>query len=156
MKKIILIIVLIFASTLSFGQNFKELAAYEFKSAESYETEKSKVLMSANYLFTTPADLNELNRLHAIQYIMKWMEGTPEYTFEIGEKAMELTKGNSDLLGLYLAAMTKAVLDNKEKPLSNDEIYNQAEELLVNYCSDSNNKMKPSKKIKSIIKNSKS
>jgi hypothetical protein len=83
---------------------------------------------------------------------MKWMEGTPDYTFEIGEKSMELTKGNSDLLGLYLAAMTKVVLENTDKDLNNETIYENAETLLVNYCSDKNNKMKPSKKIKKILK----
>ncbi|MFK7813343.1 MAG: hypothetical protein AB8B59_12690 [Maribacter sp.] len=69
---------------------------------------------------------------------------------------MDLTKGNSDLLGLYMAAMSKVVLENKGKKLTNDEIYSQSEELLVNYCSIADNKMKPSKKIKKIIKKSKS
>ena len=81
------------------------------------------------------------------------MEGTPDYTFEIGKEAMDLTKGNNDLLGLYLAAMSKVVLDEKgDEKLSNEQIYNQAEEILVNYCSDPDNKIKPSKKIKKIIK----
>lgn len=155
MKKIILIIAIAFAHNLSFGQNFKELAKYEFKTVESYETEKNNVLICANYLFNNPANQSELNRLTSIQYIMKWMEGTPDYSFEISEKAMELTKGNSDLLGLYLAAMSKVVLENKDEELNNQEVYDMAEEILVNYCSNSNNKMKPSKKIKKIIKSRK-
>ena len=80
------------------------------------------------------------------------MEGTPDYTFDIGEKAVKLTKGNSDLLGLYLAAMSKVVVENKGKKLDGESIYNQSENLLVNYCSDSANNMKPSKKIKKLIK----
>lgn len=155
MKKIILIIAIAFAHHLSFGQNFNELANYEFKTLESYETEKNNVLMCANYLFNNPANQAGLNRLLSIQYIMKWMEGTPDYTFEIGEKAMELTKGNSDLLGLYFAAMSKVVIENKDEELNNEEIYNKAEEILVNYCSNADNKMKPSKKIKKIIKSRK-
>ena len=155
MKKIILSIAIVLVHHISFGQNFNELANYEFKTIESYETEKSNVLMCANYLFDNPANQSELNRLSLIQYILKWMEGTPEYTFEIGEKAMELTKGNSDLLGLYFAAMSKVVIESKDKALNNEEIYNRAENLLVDYCSDAANKMKPSKKIKKIIKSRK-
>jgi hypothetical protein len=155
MKKFLLIIAIAFAHQFSFGQNFSELANYEFKTAESYQTEKGKVLLCANYLFNNPANQAELNRLTSLQYIIKWMEGTPDYTFEIGQKAMELTKGNSDLLGLYFAAMSKVVIENKEGELSNEEIYNRAEELLVNYCADSSNKMKPSKKIKKLIKSRK-
>lgn len=155
MKKIILIIAIAFAHHLSFCQNFNELANYEFKTVESYESEKNNVLMCANYLFNNPANQSEINRLRSIQYIMKWMEGTPDYTFEIDEKVIELTKGNPDLLGLYLAAMSKVVIENKDGELNNENIYNKAEEILVNYCSNSNNKMKPSKKIKKIIKNRK-
>ena len=156
MKTNVLLIVALFSGLLCNSQNFEEISKYEFKTVESYESEKGTVLKCANYLFDNPANLYELNRLNALQYIMKWMEGTPEYTFEIGEKAMELTKGNSDLLGLYLAAMSKSVIEHKGGPkLTNEEIYKKSEALLVDYCSDSSNKMKPSKKIKKILKSRK-
>lgn len=152
MKKIIFIALITLTSTITFGQNFSELAKTEFKSAESYKPAESQVLICANYLFSTPANQAELNRLNAIQYIMKWMSGTPDYTFDLGQKAMELTNSNTDLLGLYMAAMTKAVLENTSDKLSSDEIYNRAEKTIVNYCAIAENKAKPSKKIKQLIK----
>lgn len=155
MKKIIFIALLALSCTMSFGQNFSELAKTEFKSAESYKPAESQVLTCANYLFGSPADQAELNRLNAIQYIIKWMSGTPDYTFDLGEKAMKLTDGNSDLLGLYMAAMSKVVLENTAQKLSSDEIYTQSEKIMVNYCSITDNKMKPSKKIKQLIKEAK-
>lgn len=155
MKTFILTIAIVLTFNLSYGQNFAELEHYEFKTEESYKSEENKVLFCANYLFNNPANESELNRLTSIQYVMKWMMGTPDYTFDIGEKSMDLTKGNSDLLGLYMAAMSKVVLENTDEKLSGDEIYNQAEKILVNYCSDSDNKMKPSKKIKKILKSRK-
>lgn len=155
MKKITLIIAITFSFNILIGQNFTELANYEFETEESYKTEENKVLICANYLFNNPTKQAELNRLTSVQFIMKWMTGTPDYTFEIGGKSMELTKGNSDLFGLYMAAMSKIVIENKGEKLDNDEIYNRAEEILVNYCSNSDNKMKPSKKIKKILKSRK-
>ena len=155
MKKIILIIALAFSFNISIGQNFTQIDNYEFETVESYKTEIDKVLMCANYLFNNPANKGEINRLISIQYILKWMTGTPDYTFDIGDKSMELTKGNSDLLGLYMAAMSKVVIENKDEKLDSDEIYNRAEEILVNYCSNSDNKMKPSRKIKKILKSRK-
>ncbi|PCI35367.1 MAG: hypothetical protein COB60_03545 [Flavobacteriaceae bacterium] len=155
MKKIILIIAIAFTSNLSIGQNFTELASFEFKSVESYKTEENKVLLCANYLFDNPANQSGLNRLTSIQYIMKWMKGSPDYNFVIEEKSMKLTKGNDDLLSLYMAAMSKVVLENKGEKLSNDEIYNQAEGILIEYCANSDNKMKPSRKIKKILKSRK-
>ena len=155
MKKIALLFVFLFTLQFTTSQNFAELGSYEFTTIESYKTEQDKVLQCANYLFTTPANVNELNRLISLQYIMKWMTGTPDYTFEIDTKAMELTKGNDDLLGLYFAAMTKIVLENKGDKLSNEELYNKAENMLVNYCANPDFKMKPSRKIKKIIKSRK-
>ncbi|WP_412984751.1 hypothetical protein [Pontimicrobium sp. IMCC45349] len=155
MKKIILIIAIICTSNLSIAQNFTQLANYEFKNVESYKTEESKVLLCANYLFNNPANVSELNRLTSVQYIMKWMMGTPDYSFEISEESLKITKGNDDLLGLYMAAMTKVVLENKGDKLDSAQIHNQAKEILIAYCSNSENKMKPSKEIKRIIKSRK-
>jgi len=152
MKKIIFIALIALTSKISFAQNFSELANTEFKSKESFKSAESQVLICANYLFNTPADQAELNRLNALKYIMKWMEGTPDYTFDLGEKAMKLTNGETDLLGLYMAAMSKVVLENTGGKLSSDEIYNQSEKILVKYCAVTDNKIKPSKKIKQLIK----
>ena len=153
MKKILFFIALILTATSGIAQNFEELATYEFNSVENYKTAEPQVLEVANYLFETPANKAQIKRLNAIKYIINWMQGTPDYTFEISKEATDLTKGNSDLLGLFMAAMTKVVLDNSGESLSNEEIYIRAEELLVSYCADVKNHMKPSRKIKKIIKN---
>jgi hypothetical protein len=156
MKKIILTTCFLFSITLSFGQDFNQLSEYEFTDVESYKTQEANVLMCANYLFSKPMNKNDRNRYISLQYIIKWMSGTPDYTFDLGEKSMELTRGNQDLLGLYMAAMTKVVLENGDSKLNGEEIYQGAEDLLVEYCSDSSNNMKPSRKIKKIMKTRKS
>ncbi|PHS01825.1 MAG: hypothetical protein COA80_01790 [Leeuwenhoekiella sp.] len=154
MKKTLFFAALFLTISLTNAQNFEELANFKFESAESYKPAEPEVLQAANYLFENPANVAQVKRLNAVKFILNWMQGTPDYTFEISNKATELTKGNPDLLGLYMAAMTKVVLDNPEKSLSNTEIYNRSEELLVSYCANSENNMKPSRKIKKLIKNS--
>ncbi len=151
MKKIILILISILCYNLSSAQNFFELANYEFNAVESYKTQENNVITCANYILNTPNDKKNDKRLVASQFIMKWMTGTPDYTFEIGEKELELTKGNEALLMLYLASASKIVIEAKTS-LSNDDIYNQAEKLIVDYCEDPKNKTKGSKKIKKILK----
>lgn len=155
MKTILISVIALTICSTSFSQNFSQLKEYEFTSTESYRNEQNKVLNCVNYLFDNPVNKDELHRLISIQYIIKWMEGTPDFTFEIGEEAMELTKGRDDLFGLYLAAMTKVVLENKDGKLGNSEIYNRSEQILVDYCSYKENSIKPSKKIKRLIKSKK-
>ncbi|WP_111683068.1 hypothetical protein [Winogradskyella tangerina] len=153
MKKLILFIAIATTFNLSFSQNFDEIATYEFKDAESYSTEKPKVLACANYLFNNPVDTDGYNRLLALQYIMKWMEGTPDYTFEIGSDVLDLTKGSDDLFGLYLAAMSKVVLEeNGDTSLTSEQIHDKSVNILVDYCANKSNNIKPSKKIKKLIK----
>lgn len=152
MKKIIFIALIALTSKISFAQNFSELANIELKSKESCKSAESQVLSCANYLFNTPANQAELNRLNALKFIIKWMEATPNYAFVLGEKVMKLTNEDTDLLGLYMAAMSKVVLENTGGKLSSDEIYNQSEKILVKYCAVAENKIKPSKKIKQLIK----
>ena len=153
MKKLFLFTVVYLLAINIQAQNFEELADYKFDSEESYETAEPQVLKAANYLFESPANVTQIKRLNAVRYIINWMQGTPDYTFEISKNATDLTKGNSDLLGLYMAAMTKVVLDDSDKSLNTDEIYKRSEELLVTYCENPENHIKPSRKIKKLIKN---
>jgi hypothetical protein len=118
----------------------------DFKSAEP------EVLAAANYLFANPADLDKDKRLAATQFIMKWMEGTPDFTFAIDAEAMTLTEGSADLLGLYLAGMTKTVLEHSGEPLFDEELTKKAEQLLVSYVADEKNNIKPNKAIKKLLK----
>jgi hypothetical protein len=158
MRNIILILSLTFTFNTAFSQDFETLAKYEFKAIEDYKTSENTVLVSANYLLNTPSkgtDTEMLKRIIVLQYIMKWMEGTPDYTFEIGELATSLTKGNDDLFGLYLTTMSKVVLDNKGTTLSINQIHNKTQDLLITYCSDSKNKMKSTKSMKKIIRSRK-
>lgn len=52
--------------------------------------------------------------------------------------------------------MTKVVLENTGEKLNDDQVYEQAQEILIEYCSNPDNKFKPSKKMKKIIKSRKS
>jgi hypothetical protein len=151
MKKVFLCLVLVIYSLNLFAQDYTSLDSSQFKVKEDYVKAEPKVLECSNYLLSTPNEANNLNRLMAMEYILKWMEGT-SYTFEINANAVELTDGNKDLFGLYISTMPKVVLENKEVNLSADEIHNRVVSLLIAYCKNENNNMKPTKKLKKLMK----
>ena len=152
MKFLSVIFTITFVSTFSYAQNFADLANSEFSSETSYKEAEPDVLKCANYLFNTPADKGQINRLNSIQYIIKWMSGTPDYSFEIGSEATDLTRGNDDLFALYMAAMSKVVLESPDDEISNEVIYDRSEKLLLDYCANESNNIRPSKKIKKMLK----
>lgn len=146
----------VFTSISVSGQNFKELAQHQFTSTEEYKAQEENVLKSTDYLFNNPYDKNDVTRLYCVQFIMNWMQGTPEYTFDIGEDAMKLTKGNSDFLGLYLAALSKTVLESPDQKFTSEQIHQAAQDLLIDYSSKKENNLKPTRAMKKIMKNRRS
>ncbi len=152
MKKVFTLLLIVICSVSSYSQAYNELGDYKFESVDSYKKAEPQVLECANFLFKTSAKKEELKRANAKKYILNWMQGTPDYTFELGNEVLELTKGNPELLGLYMAAMSKLVIENSGTPLNSSELYNLSEKLLVDYCANEENEIKPSKKIKKLIK----
>ena len=51
-----------------------------------------------------------------------------------------------------MMALPKVVLENKGANLSNGEIHNRVVELLIAYCKNEKNNMKPTKKLKKLMK----
>ena len=151
MRKVILCLVLVFSSLNLVAQDYTSLDAGTLQKMEDYVKAEPKVLECSNFLLSTPFEANNLNRLSAMQYVLKWMEGT-DYSFSIDSKAVELTEGNNDLFGLYMMALPKVVLENKGANLSNDEIHNRVVTLLIAYCKNEKNNMKPTKKLKKLMK----
>lgn len=152
MKKLVPLFVFFIMSLPLCAQDFSAYNQLSMSAPKDYKALEFKVLEAANYLFSHPANTDKPNRQQALVFIMKWMEGTPDYTFSIGQNAMEITKGSSDLFGLYLAAMSKAVLENLAEPLSDQRIHELATEMLLQYTGDEKNGLKPNKALKKLMK----
>ena len=73
MRKVILCLVLVFSSLNLFAQDYTSLDVGSLQKMEDYVKAEPKVLECANFLLQTPHEKNNLNRLSATQYILKWM-----------------------------------------------------------------------------------
>ncbi|MBL7851379.1 MAG: hypothetical protein JNN04_10795, partial [Cyclobacteriaceae bacterium] len=81
----------------------------------------------------------------------KWMSGTPYYSFTLDEQATKFAKKSDDLLGLYMAAMTKYVLENKADSKDQDKIKFNAVKLIIEYAKDDKNNVKINSELKKAI-----
>lgn len=120
----------------------------KLEAKEDYKAAEQKVLEASNLLFTTKYDKDDLDRLYAMELIEKWMTGTPDYTFEIGEKFSKAFSSDADLLGMYMAAMAKYALENKEKAGDNKSIGLGATKMLIEYSSKLSNNLRQSGELK--------
>lgn len=152
MKRLIFGLLLGLLSSTSFAQTLPDYDAIKLEKKEDYNsTADDAALQAANFLFSAPLEKNNIDRLKSLQYIIKWMSGTPDYNFTLDEQATKFAKKNDDLLGLYMAAMTKYVLENKADAKDQNKIKLNTVKLIIAYVKDEKNKVKINTELKKAI-----
>ncbi len=135
------LVLLSLSSTTGFSRNFSKLKSIELIERKDYARAESKVLDCCKYILKTPLDEKNKNRNEAIRFLFRWMEGTPDYTFQIDENAAILNQANQALIGVYMAGMTKYVLENRGKSISIEKIKHSTIKTVIGYCQNPGNKV---------------
>jgi hypothetical protein len=152
MKKIVFGLLFGLVSSVTFAQTIPDFDAIKLNKKEDFNaTADDAALQASNFLLSTPLEKDNLDRLKSLQYIIKWMSGTPDYMFELDEQATKFAKKNEELLGLYMAAMTKYVLENKADSKDQSKIKLNAVKSIVAYAKDEKNKVKINGELKKAI-----
>ena len=152
MKKLLILFILLTAST-AFSQIYKDLPNEIFGSKADYGYNEDQVLEVSQFLLSSPIQSNNSDRINAAQYLMKWMEGTPDHTFTIGQMVMDLTGGDKDLLGVYFAAACETAIQNKKSGKTAEQTNEETVQKFVTYAANKNNKVILNKELKKAIKN---
>ncbi|ULQ56231.1 hypothetical protein KJS94_16395 [Flavihumibacter rivuli] len=152
MKHLLFSILLFFTANKVFSQGLPKYDEIKLENKEDFnDAANNAALQAANYLLSTPMDSKSIDRLTSLQYIIKWMSGSPDFSFTLDEQATKFAKNNEDLLGLYMAAMTKYVLENKTESKDQNKIKLNAVRLIIQYSKDTSNNVKINKEIKKAI-----
>ncbi len=152
MKKLFVTLTLGLLAHASFAQSLPNYDEIKLVVKEDYNaTANDAALQAANYLLSTPLDGKNIDRLKCMQYVIKWMAGSPDYYFTLDAQATKFSKKNDDLMALYMAAMTKYVLENKEYAADQNKIKLNAVKLIVDYAKNPDNKVKLNSELKKLI-----
>ena len=146
MRYILLLVLLLISGICSFSQSIYNDIRLE--STGDYKLAEPYVLKAANYLFTTKYDKDDLERLYAIEFIMKWMGGTPDFTFEVDENFTKPFLSETDLLGLYMSAVAKFALEHKAQANDAKTINLGAAKMIVEYSNKPSNNLKQTGELK--------
>lgn len=113
MKKTSLFLFLFFASICySYSQELPNLKHIKLNKRSQFKGTEPLTLKVITYLFETPIDKKNSGRTEAGQFLIKWMNGTPDYTFYLEDKETDYFNTDSDLILMYMAALTKYTLEN--------------------------------------------
>lgn len=143
MKKTMTLFVLFLGLITLHAQLQPNYQKIKLKTAEDFTNEANDAaLEAANYILSTPINENDTERLLASAYLIKWMQGTPDYTFELHSTVLKSTHKQSGLLIVYMAALAKVVLDTSIESSSKEDINLQSARLLIHYAQNKKNKVK--------------
>jgi hypothetical protein len=146
MKKFLFLIFFTGFQFISFSQNPYEGIRLETK--DDYAPAETQVLKAAKYLFSTKYDKDDLERLYAIEFIMKWMAGTPAFKFELDEKFSKAFASEPDLIGLYMAGLSKTAIENKSRAATQNSFALGAIKLIIEYSNKPSNALKQTGELK--------
>jgi len=149
MKKLAFVL-LTFCTSYSFSQTPTNFDQIKLDQASDCKTAEPYALEASNYQLSTPFEKDDIQRLRSLSFIIKWMGATPDYQFSLDEVASKLLKGSDDLLGLYMAAMTKYVLENKASAADQKAIKLNGITMLLTYAENPANKLKMTKNLKKL------
>ena len=141
-----------FLPTLVFGQDPERWQQISFEKPEDFKANEDVVLECARFILDVPAEPGNPARKTALTKVAEWMSGTPDYNFIIGEHVGRLMNNNEAILGIYMAAMTRHVLENRGSPTTPDELRFSSFETLLQYCENPRNKVPASRELKRAIK----
>jgi len=135
MKKITLLITS-FCMYAAFSQTSPKFDVIKLKNEGDYKAADSFALEAANILLSTKIEKGITNRNEASVFLIKWMAGTPDYSFS---PDAELVRGDENLVEIYMACLTKYCLENKSLAKNKKIVRLNSTRLFLNYCSNPNN-----------------
>lgn len=142
-----LFVILFFSQ--SYSQELRRLGNIDLNSPEDFLKAEKDVIDASDYLLDNPLS-DDLNRSYAVDFILLWLEGT-EKKIEIGEEGAKLSKKQKDLLGIYMAALIKSLLEKPEMENNQKQLKKSALEIVAEYCIEEDNKVIQTKYILKLI-----
>lgn len=148
--RIIVIILLCFSAHFVKAQKLPNFDAIKLESAADCKPAEPHALAAANYLFETPYSKNDVYRLRSLQFIIQWMSATPDYKFSLSGMDQKFLKGNDDLLGMYMGAMTRYVLGTQGASDDEKTVRLNAIGMVLDYTDNPTNNLKPTKNLRKL------
>ena len=149
-RKIFFITLLCFACAHVHAQSIPNLDIIKLDHAPDFKAAEPFALQTSIYLLTTPFDKENKDRVKGLQFLIRWMSGTPDHSFIIDNVESKVAKGDDDILSLYLAALTRYTLENKDAAKDNKTLTLHAVILLLDYCENKANNIKMPKQLKKL------
>jgi hypothetical protein len=148
MKRILLICVFASVACNMFAQSLPQFDDIKLQKSKDYKLAEPTVVQTADFIIATPIDKNTDTKTIAAQFLMKWMDGTPDYTFTLDENSTRYFLQNNQLMMVYVASMAKYAIQTKQH--NSKTITINAIKSLLAYINDPANNVKKTDELKEL------
>ena len=148
MKRILLICVFAFVTCNVIAQTLPQFGDIKLLKSKDYKLAEPTVVQTADFIISSPIDKNTDTKTIAAQFLMKWMDGTPDFTFTLDENSTRYFLQNNELMMVYVASMAKYAIQNK--PRNTKTITINAIKNLLAYINDPANNVKKTDELKEL------
>ncbi len=150
MNKLLLILLMVCFSQVADSQPVYPYQDIKLEKPQDYIDTEPMALSAATFLLTTPFIEVDAGRGGALVFLSNWMAGTKNYHFYMDGMAAEIST-DRNLLSLYIAAMAKYSLENKNSTPAPLQVELGASKIVLDYCDDPKNNFKLKKKYRKIL-----
>jgi hypothetical protein len=151
MKFAFLTILAMLAALAGFSQSMPPIDSVRLATAADYRAAEPIALQVSNYILSTPTDEKSLPRLNGTRFLLDWMGGTPDYTFDLDKNVIKYFEKDLDLMGVYTASLTSVAIENKQLIKESKAITSLAVKKFIAYINNTNNKVDLNSKLKKMI-----
>jgi len=147
MKRLVFIAVIICAGITIQAQDFSYLKEIDITNTSQYDEAEEAAMECCCYLVGVRYDKKDAQRDLATTYVSKWLNARYEQEYSLENTFTD----DLDIADMYMVYFAMNYIDNKDEAQLSAM---QAEALIgvVNYCSNTSNKLKMSKELKEIKK----
>ena len=138
LKNIIFVLTALLFSVNAFSQNIPPVEGIKLETGDDYRNADQAVKEVSQYLLIVPVNKESNTRVKAGYFLLKWMEGTPEFNFTFNHSVLKYFEKDVDLLAIYYGAMASFALQypSVKNP---DTITLNAVKTLIAYVNNSHN-----------------
>jgi hypothetical protein len=112
MKKLFPLLMCLFLSVGAFSQTFEVPEDYKLVAKEDYAPYEKDIIAASKWLVATPLKEHEYKRKEVLRFVVSWVMGSPTVTCDITAIVMDFDKKNAGMLGIYMAGVSRYVLEH--------------------------------------------
>jgi hypothetical protein len=135
-----------------FAQDYSGLKDIPLKEAADYKAAEPVVKECVDFVLTHSVYYANVQGLSAVQFIYRWMEGTPDYMFSIDGSLSKVWEQDKYIMGVYMCCMVKYCLENPDKSKDNKEVKLNSTIMFLDYAEHPDSGVKMTSALKKVLK----